>query len=80
MVKGKHDATLVDRKPKPIPNPMDPLTRQLAVVEVINEKLDRVIKILKERKGAWQSKRLLVRERLSPNTCARVTVDNSTAK
>jgi len=51
MVKGKHDATLVDRKPKPIPNPMDPLTRQLAVVEVINEKLDRVIKILKERKG-----------------------------
>ena len=51
MVKGKHDATLVDRKPKPIPNPMDPLTRQLAVVDVINEKLDRVIKILKERKG-----------------------------
>ena len=51
MVKGKHDATLVDRKPKSIPNPMDPLTRQLAVVEVINEKLDRVIKILKERKG-----------------------------
>jgi len=41
----------VDRKPKPIPNPLDPLTRQLAVVEVINEKLDRVIKILKERKG-----------------------------
>ena len=38
-------------KPKPIPNPLDPLTRQLAVVEVINEKLDRVIKILKERKG-----------------------------
>jgi len=50
MVKGKHDATRVDRKPKPILNPLDPLTRQLAVVEVINEKLDRVIKILKERK------------------------------
>ena len=51
MVKGKRYATLVDRKPKPIPNPLDPLTRQLAVVDVINEKLDRTIKILKERKG-----------------------------
>ena len=50
MVKGKRDATLVDRTPKPIPNPLDPLTRQLAVVDVINEKLDRAIKVLKERK------------------------------
>jgi hypothetical protein len=51
MVKVKRDATLADRKPKPIPNPLDPLTRQLAVVDVINEKLDRTVKILKERKG-----------------------------
>ena len=51
MVKDKRDATLVDRMPKPIPNPLDPLTRPLAVVDVINEKLDRAIKILKERKG-----------------------------
>jgi hypothetical protein len=48
MVKGKRDT---NRKPKPIPNPLDPLTRQLAVVDVINEKLDRAITILKERKG-----------------------------
>jgi len=51
MVKVKRDATLADRKPKPIPNPLDPLTRQLAVVDVINEKLERTVKTLKERKG-----------------------------
>ena len=51
MVKGKRDATLADTKPKPIPNPLDPLTRQLAVVDVINEKLERTVKTLKERKG-----------------------------